>query len=272
MKQQFLPRERGFLGGQIFKENMVLCPSRVLFLIACFLILVKKNSILKQKRYFEAISNRRDILKQSQRLQFRSACSASLGLRTALPSPSWFAQGPTSSSSAGIVQWIMFTIIKINTPTQKWFAPLRTSIVHSYRNLQTQSNFHPTFSIQGFQACWSNGDHGLQNACTRHCQVSRIQSSSQIINQNLCQVHVNLLYLCHGLLPRILCALPGSAVVILIIEILFEELRRGGRGRGRSPDAKPSRIHPWDLPHVFGCHSHAINLSSSCLWMLALYS
>ena len=33
-------RERGFLGGQIFKENMVLCPSRVLFLIACFLILV----------------------------------------------------------------------------------------------------------------------------------------------------------------------------------------------------------------------------------------
>ena len=42
-------RERGFLGGQIFKENMVLCPSRVLFLIACFLILVwrrkKSNKI-----------------------------------------------------------------------------------------------------------------------------------------------------------------------------------------------------------------------------------
>ena len=34
------PRERGFLGAQIFKENMVLCPSRVLFLIACFLIMV----------------------------------------------------------------------------------------------------------------------------------------------------------------------------------------------------------------------------------------
>ena len=139
MKQQWLPRERGFLGGQIFKENMVLCPSRVLFLIACFLILVKKNSILKQKRYFEAISNRRDILKQSQRWQFRSACSASLGLRTALPSPSWFALGPTSSSSAGIVQWIMFTVIKTNTHTKmpSWFAPLRTSFVHSHRNLQT---------------------------------------------------------------------------------------------------------------------------------------
>ena len=34
------PRERGFLGAQIFKENMVLCPSRVLFLLACFLIMV----------------------------------------------------------------------------------------------------------------------------------------------------------------------------------------------------------------------------------------
>lgn len=33
-------RERSFLGGQIFKENMQLCPSRVLFLIACFLVLL----------------------------------------------------------------------------------------------------------------------------------------------------------------------------------------------------------------------------------------
>ena len=33
-------RERSFLGGQIFKENMQLCPSRVLFLIACFLVVV----------------------------------------------------------------------------------------------------------------------------------------------------------------------------------------------------------------------------------------
>ena len=33
-------RERTFLGGQIFKENMILCPSRVLFLIACFLVVV----------------------------------------------------------------------------------------------------------------------------------------------------------------------------------------------------------------------------------------
>ena len=33
-------RERSFLGGQIFKENMQLCPSRVLFLIACLLVVV----------------------------------------------------------------------------------------------------------------------------------------------------------------------------------------------------------------------------------------
>ena len=33
-------RERSFLGGQIFKENMVLCPSRVLFLLACFLVVL----------------------------------------------------------------------------------------------------------------------------------------------------------------------------------------------------------------------------------------
>ena len=33
-------RERGFLGGQIFKENMQLCPSRVLFLIACLLVVL----------------------------------------------------------------------------------------------------------------------------------------------------------------------------------------------------------------------------------------
>ena len=33
-------RERSFLGGQIFKENMQLCPSRVLFLIACFLVVL----------------------------------------------------------------------------------------------------------------------------------------------------------------------------------------------------------------------------------------
>ncbi|XP_023334395.1 transient receptor potential cation channel subfamily V member 6 [Eurytemora carolleeae] len=33
-------RERMFLGKQIFKENMILCPSRVLFLAACFMVLV----------------------------------------------------------------------------------------------------------------------------------------------------------------------------------------------------------------------------------------
>ena len=31
-------RELSFLGWKIFKENMILCPSRVLFLIACFLM------------------------------------------------------------------------------------------------------------------------------------------------------------------------------------------------------------------------------------------
>lgn len=33
-------RERSFLGAQIFKENMQLCPSRVLFLIACLLVVL----------------------------------------------------------------------------------------------------------------------------------------------------------------------------------------------------------------------------------------
>ena len=33
-------RERSFLGGQIFMENMQLCPSRVLFLMACFLVVL----------------------------------------------------------------------------------------------------------------------------------------------------------------------------------------------------------------------------------------
>ena len=33
-------RERSFLGGQIFLENMQLCPSRVLFLVACFLVVI----------------------------------------------------------------------------------------------------------------------------------------------------------------------------------------------------------------------------------------
>ena len=229
MKQQSLPRERGFLGGQIFKENMVLCPSRVLFLIACFLILVKK-SILKQKRYFEAISQ--------VAIPFRLLCIP--GPEDSLAIAIMVCTGPYFLFFCRYCFSEQCSQSSKQIPTQKWFAPLRTSIVHSYRNLQTQSNFHPTFSIQGFQACWSDGDHGLQNACTRHCQVSRIQSSSQIINENLCQVHVNLLYLCHGLLPGILCALPGSAFVILIIDFLFAELRRGGRGRGRSPDAKPS--------------------------------
>jgi hypothetical protein len=31
-------RERSFLGGEIFTENMILCPSRVLFLSACFMV------------------------------------------------------------------------------------------------------------------------------------------------------------------------------------------------------------------------------------------
>ena len=33
-------RERSFLGPTIFKENMILCPSRVLFLIACTLVIL----------------------------------------------------------------------------------------------------------------------------------------------------------------------------------------------------------------------------------------
>ena len=48
-------RERGFLGGEIFMENMQLCPSRVLFLIACALVILCAPLRSLQQKYLTVI-------------------------------------------------------------------------------------------------------------------------------------------------------------------------------------------------------------------------
>ena len=102
-------------------------------------------------------------MKQSQRWQFRSASCASLVPRTVWPSRSWFAPDHTSSSSAGrnivIVNNIIFFFCSAGT---------HTVIVVSFSSSHVVSQH---FSAQGFQTCWAYGDHGLPNACSRHCQV-----------------------------------------------------------------------------------------------------
>ena len=125
-------------------------------------------SNLKQKRYFEAISK--------VAIPFRLLC---------IP-------GPEDSLAIAIMvctgPYFLFfcrycSVNNVHSHQNKY--PLKNGLHRSVLPLSTvmgtykpNLTFHPTFSIQGFQACWSHGDHGLQNACTGHCQVSRIQSVS----------------------------------------------------------------------------------------------